>query len=178
MSMERVLLQVKGRRNRSRETAFKDIDVNNYIIDVSIPEDDFTTCKVKSTGPLGNWNTLQFPNEQIGGSCFGTCTCGIPKVKGIPCHHMVAVLKSGLMAGLDKNNIMPTWWMNSQLKLQFPLEVHVGASMDINWLKSRGQPDSNVRNCPSMAAPNKAGRPKKGKRIKGPLEGGKRKKLG
>ena len=92
--------------------AFKDIDVTNYIIDVFIPEDDFTMCKVKATGPRGNWNTLRFP------------------------------------------------------------------SMDINWLKSRGQPDSNIRHCPSMAAPNKAGRPKKGKRINGPLEGGKCKKWG
>ncbi len=155
--------------------AFKDIDVTNYIIDVFIPEDDFTMCKVKATGPRGNWNTLKFSHEEIGGSRFGTCTCGIPKVKGIPCHHMVAV-KSGLLVGLDENNIMPTWRMNSQLKLQFPLDVHVGASMDINWLKSRGQPDNNICHCPLMAAPNKAGRPKKGKRIKGPLEGGKRKK--
>jgi hypothetical protein len=89
---------------------------------------------------------------------------------------MVAVVKSGRMAGLDENNIMPTWCMNAQLKLQFPLEVHVGASMDINWLKSRGQPDQNICHCPSLAAPNKAGRPKKGKQIKGPLEGGNRKK--
>jgi hypothetical protein len=86
---------------------------------------------------------------------------------------MVAVLKLGLLAGLDENIIMPTWWMSSQVKLQF---VHLGASMDINWLKSRGQPDSNICHYPSMVALNKAGRPKKGKRIKGPLKGGKRKK--
>ena len=60
----------------------------------------------------------------------------------------------------------------------FPLEVHVGVSMDINWLKSRSQPDSKIHHFPSMAAPNKAGCFKKGKRIKGPLEGGKRKKQG
>ena len=49
--------------------AFKDIDVTNYIIDVFIPEDDFTMCKkVKATGPHGNWNTLRFPNEEIAGS--------------------------------------------------------------------------------------------------------------
>ena len=34
-----------------REMTFKDTDVNNYIIDMFIPEDYFTTCKVKSTGP-------------------------------------------------------------------------------------------------------------------------------
>ncbi len=82
------------------------------------------------------------------------------------------------MGGLDENNIMPIWWMNEQMKLQFPLDVHVGASKDINWVKSHGQPDHNIRHCPLLSAPNKAGHPKKGKRIKGPLEGGKRKKRG
>ena len=82
-------------------------NVNNSIIDVFIPQYDFTMCKVKSTGPRGNWNTLKFPHKEIGGSCFGTCTCGISKVKGFPRHHMVAVLKLGLMAQLDENNIMP-----------------------------------------------------------------------
>ena len=90
-----------------REMAFKDIDVTNYIINVFIPEDDFTMCKVKATGPRGNWNTLRFPNEEIAGSRFRTCTCGIPKVKGIPCHHMVAVLKSGLLADWMKITSCP-----------------------------------------------------------------------
>ena len=33
------------------EIAFKDIDVNNYIIDVFILDEVFTMCKVKATGP-------------------------------------------------------------------------------------------------------------------------------
>jgi hypothetical protein len=68
---------------------------------------------------------------------------------------MVAVLKLGLMVELDENNIMPTWWVYAQMKLQFPLEVHVRASMEITWLKSHSQPDQNNHHCPSMAVPIK-----------------------
>jgi hypothetical protein len=82
------------------------------------------------------------------------------------------------MVGLDENNIMPTWWMSAQMKLQFPLEAHVRVSMDINWIKSHSQPDEKKCHCPSMVAPNKAGCPEKGKWIKDPLDGGKSKKRG
>ncbi len=35
-----------------------------------------------------------FMKELIMGSLFGGCSCGIPFTDGIPCHHMVAVVKS------------------------------------------------------------------------------------
>jgi hypothetical protein len=95
---------------------------------------------------------------------------------GVPCQHMVAVSKSGVIEGFDKNNIMPVWWIMTTPKHQFPLDVTVGENMDIDWLKTRGEPDSNLRHSPAMAAPNKSGCPKKGDQIKGPLEGGRKRK--
>jgi hypothetical protein len=95
---------------------------------------------------------------------------------GVPCQHMVAVLKSGVIEGFDENNIMPVWWMTPTLKRQFLLDVDVGENVDIDWLKTKGEPDSNLRHCSAMAAPNKSGHPKKGGRIKGPLEGGRKRK--
>jgi hypothetical protein len=68
--------------------------------------------------------------------------------------------------------------MTTTFKRQFPLDVNLGGKMDIDWLKSRGQPDPNLHHCPSMAAPQKKGRPKKNTRIKGALEGGKKRKRG
>ncbi len=52
--------------------------------------------------------------------------------------------------------------MTTTLKRQFSLDVEVGENMDIDWLKIKGEPDSNLRHCPAMAAPNKSGPPKKG----------------
>ena len=96
----------------------------------------------------------------------------------VPCKHMVAVLKSGLLEGFNKNNIMPVWWMTTTLKRQFLLDVNLGEKMDIGWLKSRGQPDPSLYHFPSMTAPQKLGRPKKTTCIKGALEGGKKRKRG
>ena len=68
--------------------------------------------------------------------------------------------------------------MTTTLKRQFPLDVNLGGTMDIDWLKSRGQPDPNLYHCPSMAAQQKTGCPKKKTRIKGALERGKKRKRG
>ena len=68
--------------------------------------------------------------------------------------------------------------MTTTFKRQFPLDVKLGRKMDIDWLKSRGQPYYNLYHCPSMAAPQKSGRPRKNTHIKGALEGGKKMKRG
>ena len=68
--------------------------------------------------------------------------------------------------------------MTTTLKCRFTLDVSLGGKMDIDWLKSREQPDPNLYHCPSMAAPQKTGRPKNNTRIKGALEGGKKRKKG
>jgi hypothetical protein len=41
---------------------------------------------------------------------FGGCSCGIPYTDGIPCHHMVAVVRSSRIEGLTATNSMPVWW--------------------------------------------------------------------
>ena len=68
--------------------------------------------------------------------------------------------------------------MTTTFKRQFPLDLNLGGKMDIDWLKSRGQPDLNLYHCPSMAAPQKKGHPKKHTFIKGALEGWKKRKIG
>ncbi len=42
---------------------------------------------------------------------------------GVPCVHMVVALKSGTVDGLNENNFMPTWWMISQMGLQYPVDI-------------------------------------------------------
>ena len=67
---------------------------------------------------------------------------------------------------------------DQNFKQQFPLDVNLGGKIDIDWLKSRGQLDPNLYHCPSMATPQKSGRHSKNTRIKGALEGGKKRKRG
>ena len=62
------------------------------------------------------------------GSHFGTCTCGVPKVDGIPCLHMVAICKSNRIEGLNENNIMPFWYHTSHWRKQYPEGTSVDSS--------------------------------------------------
>jgi hypothetical protein len=42
-------------------------------------------------------------------SLFGGCECRAPEVDGIPCHHMIAVVKCGRIEGLTSDNAMLEW---------------------------------------------------------------------
>jgi hypothetical protein len=163
------------KRKALREKAFKDIDINNYIVTVKTCQ-HFANCSVRKAGANGKIFLVKIPLAEVEGSRFGSCSCCVTQVMSLPCQHMVAVLKSGVIEGFDENNIMPVWWMMTTLKRQFPPDVTVGENMDIDWLKIRGEPDSNLCHSLAMAAPNKLGHPKKGGQIKGPLEGGRKRK--
>ena len=79
-------------------------------------------------------------------------------------------MKSGQIQGLNTDNMMPYWWTTEKMRLQYPLEIVVQAELDMAVLKAEGQPDDTIRYCPSLAAPNKAGRPKLNTCIRGALE--------
>ena len=147
----------------------KDINVVDYIFEVE-DQETHVRCKVKKATGNSKWVTLEFPLEEYHGSRFGKCTCGAPNVLGVPCQHMVAAMKSGEITGLNEDNMMPYWWTTQQMRLQYPLDITIQADMDMAALKSEGLPENTIRCCPSLAAPNKAGRPKLSSRIRGALE--------
>jgi len=101
---------------------------------------------------------------------FGGCSCGIPNVDALPCHHMVAVVKSGRINGLTQNNVMPKWWTTEMWRKQYPQELQCLNDFSLECIKKTVPPDLTMRYCPPFVAPNKAGRPKEGKRIKSCLE--------
>jgi hypothetical protein len=51
-----------------------------------------------------------FVKEPVRGSHYGGCTCGKANTEGVPCHHMVAVVKSGRVKTLTPINCMSKWW--------------------------------------------------------------------
>ncbi len=105
---------------------------------------------------------MVLPKEgQIHGSRFGTCTCGYPKKEGVPCKHMVAIVKVGAIATLTRVVIMPYWFTKAQWRLQFPTEVTCATHITLSSIKTNLRPTDHVKYCPAWTAGQKKGRPKK-----------------
>lgn len=105
------------------------------------------------------------------GSHFGTCTCGVPKVDGIPCLHMVAICKSNRIEGLNENNIMPFWYHTSHWRKQYPEGTSVDSShITMLQLKENYEASKELKLCPGFSAPRKGGRPSHNKRHKSCME--------
>lgn len=92
------------------------VDFRKYQINISDDSvRDRALCVVTYIGDMGKAHLERkcyFLNVAIMGSRFGGCSCGEQKVLGRPCHHMVAVVKSGRILNLDKVNAMPYWFMS------------------------------------------------------------------
>ncbi len=149
---------------------------NQRLYDITVTEsDDCWNCRVVRTHT--NERRCWFFKDEVMGSVFGGCTCGGPLTDGIPCHHMIAVVKSSRIKGLNENNAMPKWWTTEMWRLQYPKDTTVLCDFGMDSLKDNHEPDTTLRYCPPYVAPNKAGRPKKDKRLKSSLEaGGKKRK--
>jgi hypothetical protein len=108
---------------------------------------------------------------------FGGCSCGLPFTDGVPCHHMVAVVKSSRIEGLTASNAMPYWWSTECWRNQYPVDINVTCNFDMEALRATLE-DGTMRYCPPYAAARKAGRPKLDKRLKSALEGKSKRKRG
>ena len=101
------------------------------------------------------------------GSHFGTCTCGVLKVDGIPCMHIVAICKSNRIQGLNENYIMPFWYHTSHWRKQYPEGTSVDSShITMLQLKENNEASKELKLCPGFSAPRKGGRPSHNKRHK------------
>ena len=132
-------------------------------------------CRVTRNGQGNNERNCFFPKEPNGGSTFGGCSCGGLYTDGIPCHHMVAVVKSSRIEGLTATKSMPVWWTTECWCHQYPVDTNETCHFDMDTLKSTLE-DAAMRYFPPYAAPRKAGRPKNNKCMKSPLEGKKKRK--
>jgi hypothetical protein len=117
--------------------------------------------------------------EEVNGSVFGVCSCSYPKTHGLPCHHMIAVVKSSRITDLNMTNCMPYWWMTDCWREQYTVDSSI-EYLDMetltNTLPAEQQTNNPYRYCPPYAAPNKRGRPKGLARIPSPMENSSRKK--
>ena len=155
-----------------RDDIFKKVEFRDYYISI-VNGEDRVDCTVSRLGGVSRkCYFLVNPNM---GSNFGGCTCGAPNVNGVPCHHMIAVVKSSRVEGLTSNNAMPNWWTTQMWRKQYP-KWNGHEILNNSSLTSNHTPEPIWRYCPPYAAPSKPGRPKIPKRFKSPLEQMKKKK--
>jgi hypothetical protein len=103
--------------------AFKDVNPRKFEIYINPQGDRLSCCVNHIISP--NIYTCWFHTVEEEGSLFGDCTCGVPRVDGIPCQHMMAVCKSKKIDGLNENNIMPLTYHTSLWRKQYPSGVSV-----------------------------------------------------
>ena len=90
------------------EEAFKNINVRDYAMKV-VETETYTEATVTKNVVNSKNYTLIMPKEERLGSRFGSCTCGKPAKDGIPCQHMVILVKSYPGNELSRIGIMPYW---------------------------------------------------------------------
>ncbi len=157
-----------------QDAAFENINFQHYSINIT-EEETIWDCRVMKNGQGHTDRNCFFLKEPNGGSAFGGFSCGIPYTDGIPCHHMVAVVKLSRIEGLTATNFMPVWWTMECWRNQYPVDTNETFHFDIDTLRSTPK-DAAMRYCPSYAAPRKAGYPKNNKRMKSPHERKKKRK--
>ena len=161
-----------------RDAAFEHINYRHYRITIEVEEaEEKWICRVTRVGKGHSERTCFFLKELEQESVFGGCSCGLPYTDGVPCHHMVAVVKSSRIEGLTASNAMPYWWSTECWRNQFPVDTNVTCNFDMEAIRATPE-DRTMRYCPPYAAARKTGRPKLDKRLKSPLEGKSKRKRG
>ncbi len=141
------------------EDAFMDVDIRDYRLNVTREE----TCHRCIVTRLlsNNQNIVTIPIEEDScGSRFGTCTCGKPAKDGVPCQHMVVVVKAIAIDGLTRVKIMPYWWTTAHWQAQYAVDVYCRTDVSLGNIKATHHPDDKLRYCPAFLSVKK-GRPKK-----------------
>ena len=155
--------------NKLRDEIFANVNYQDYHI-VTGEYPDRWAIKVKYKTQVQR--QCYFIRDPEMGSHFGACSCGKTETESLPCHHMVAVVKSGRIPALTSTNCMPKWYTTEMWRRQYPQNEVPLSDFSLESLKDTltVQPDMTMRYCPPYTAPNKAGRPKEGKRRKSYLE--------
>jgi hypothetical protein len=117
------------------------------------------TPPITGAGGLANTHTHTHTHTQ--GSLFGTCTYGVPAKKGVPCKHMVVIVKSSVIAGLTRTGIMPHFWSTAHWQDQYPLNVECNTDISMANVKLVAHRHGEIKYCPDWTAGGKRGHPKK-----------------
>jgi hypothetical protein len=95
------------------DEAFNNVKVQEFKVHLTEHKTEHTAIVSKNSTSHREY-TVNIPKSDTFRSRFGKCTCGFPKIKGIPCQHMVVVQKLGRIDGLTRAAVMPHWYTTEQ----------------------------------------------------------------
>jgi len=159
--------ELSPRGEKEYTEVFEGINYQDFTINIVERGNEAWECSVtRRLVNTAHKNTVIIPKLPTKGSYFGQCTCGLAKRDAVPCEHMAAIVVSSRIGVLTRHNIMPFWWKRSQWQEQLPQDVTPECYANMEVIRDNYEPDDTIRYCPSpsWSAPNKAGRPAKGKR--------------
>ena len=128
--------------------------------------DDRSECRVTRLGKeVYKERRCYFMKELENRSVIGACSCMVPNTDALPCHHMVAVVKSSRIDEFTPTNAMPYWWSTECWRSQHPADINVTCDFDMDTVRASKEERAMIF-CPSYAATKKTGHPKIDKQIK------------
>ena len=142
------------------EEAFKNINTALYRFHVMEMENHHTATVSKKSASEREYTVIIHRDKNMGLRC-GMCTCGFPEKEGIPCKHMVALVKVGAINGLTRIGIMPHWHTTSQGNNQFSEDATFDTHVTLKSIKASSTPQDNIQYCHRWATPQKKGAKKK-----------------
>jgi hypothetical protein len=142
--------------------AFKDVNVREYKLNMqqNMGSPTYNILVSKNTNGAREF-LVTLPKVALKGLHFQTCPCRVPAKEGIPCKHMVVIVKSSVIAGLTRTVIMPHFWSTAHWQDQYPLNVECNTDISMVNVKLVAYRHEEIRYCPDWTAGGKRGRPKK-----------------
>jgi hypothetical protein len=142
------------------EEAFTDVHARDYKMQMTMLNNDYVVTVRKIASNYKEFTVTLLKEERMGFK-FGSCTCGKPAKDGIPCRHMVVVVKSATIDGLSRIGIMPYWWTTAHWRTQYPENTYCRTEITIESVKATLKPEDDIHYCPAWSAANKKSCPKK-----------------
>ncbi len=144
------------------DKTFNNVKVQEFKVHLTEHKKEHTAI-VSKNSTSHRENSVKIPKSDKFGSRFGKCTCGFPKIKGIPCQHMVAIEKLGRIDGLTRAAVMPHWYTKAQWRNRFPENTHIDTQQTLKSIKANLTPHDDLHYCPNWLGPQKKGCLKKDK---------------
>ena len=146
--------------------AYEDVNIREYTLNMqqNMSSQTFNILVSKNTNGAREF-LVTLPKVAFKGSLFGTCTCGVPAKEGVPCKHMVVIVKSSVIPGLSRSGIMPHFWSTAHWQEQYPLNVECNTDICMVNVKLMAHKHGEMRYCPDWTAGGKRGRPKKSDKV-------------
>ena len=120
--------------------AFEDVNAREYRMTVLQDVTSYTVSVSRNAAGSREY-IVKLPKIAYNGSHFGACTCGVHSKEGIPCLHMVVIVKSSNIPHLTRSSIMPFFWSTAHWQSKYSLDVDCRTDISINTVKATTRRD-------------------------------------